>query len=173
MEATARLLVGSPPTLLPDLLLTAKAYYYISSAFGFSLFAVASIFYRFTGSIMNPSVGPHQQSCGVGTIGVGTCRIGACAICPFSVGKQVGPNNLDSLDDEWYSGLWLAKPTPKEKSRNRIYDGQWTNDRSGGSDIQSRRTLPARQLYTPRVADERQEQALTAVAMRSFLISRK
>ncbi|KAK1923724.1 aquaporin-like protein, partial [Papiliotrema laurentii] len=33
------------------------AYYYISSAFGFSLFAVASIFYRFTGSIMNPSVG--------------------------------------------------------------------------------------------------------------------
>lgn len=31
--------------------------FYISFAFGFSLFAIASIFYRFTGSIFNPSVG--------------------------------------------------------------------------------------------------------------------
>ncbi|OCF34309.1 hypothetical protein I317_04170 [Kwoniella heveanensis CBS 569] len=31
-------------------------YYYISAAFGLSLFATASIFYRFTGSIFNPSV---------------------------------------------------------------------------------------------------------------------
>ncbi|KAK4687068.1 hypothetical protein P7C73_g3052, partial [Tremellales sp. Uapishka_1] len=32
------------------------AYLYIASAFGLSLFATASIFYRFTGSIFNPSV---------------------------------------------------------------------------------------------------------------------
>ncbi|WVR08139.1 hypothetical protein IAU60_005185 [Kwoniella sp. DSM 27419] len=32
------------------------SYYYISAAFGLSLFATASIFYRFTGSIFNPSV---------------------------------------------------------------------------------------------------------------------
>ncbi|WWC92708.1 uncharacterized protein L201_007667 [Kwoniella dendrophila CBS 6074] len=31
-------------------------YYYVSAAFGLSLFATASIFYRFTGSIFNPSV---------------------------------------------------------------------------------------------------------------------
>ncbi|WVQ95968.1 hypothetical protein IAU59_003067 [Kwoniella sp. CBS 9459] len=31
-------------------------YYYISASFGLSLFAIASIFYRFTGSIFNPSV---------------------------------------------------------------------------------------------------------------------
>ncbi|KIY67216.1 aquaporin-like protein [Cylindrobasidium torrendii FP15055 ss-10] len=31
-------------------------FYYICSAFGFALFAIASIFYRFTGSIFNPSV---------------------------------------------------------------------------------------------------------------------
>lgn len=29
----------------------------MSAAFGFSLYAMASIFYRFTGSIFNPSVG--------------------------------------------------------------------------------------------------------------------
>ena len=34
-----------------------QAYYYISASFGLSLFAIASVFYRFTGSIMNPSVG--------------------------------------------------------------------------------------------------------------------
>lgn len=33
-----------------------QAYYYISAAFGLSLFAMASVFYRFTGSIFNPSV---------------------------------------------------------------------------------------------------------------------
>jgi glycerol uptake facilitator-like aquaporin len=35
---------------------TTQAHFYISCAFGFSLFAIASIFYRFTGSIFNPSV---------------------------------------------------------------------------------------------------------------------
>lgn len=30
--------------------------FYISAGFGFSLFAIASIFYRFTGSIFNPNV---------------------------------------------------------------------------------------------------------------------
>jgi aquaporin related protein len=35
---------------------TLQAHFYISCAFGFSLFAIASIFYRFTGSIFNPSV---------------------------------------------------------------------------------------------------------------------
>ena len=34
-----------------------QAYFYIAAAFGLALFATASIFYRFTGSIMNPSVG--------------------------------------------------------------------------------------------------------------------
>lgn len=32
------------------------AYFYIAMGFGLSLFGIASIFYRFTGSIMNPSV---------------------------------------------------------------------------------------------------------------------
>jgi ABC-type polysaccharide/polyol phosphate export permease len=34
-----------------------QSWFYISTAFGLSLFAFASVFYRFTGSIFNPSVG--------------------------------------------------------------------------------------------------------------------
>ncbi|KAI9634647.1 aquaporin-like protein [Dioszegia hungarica] len=40
-------------------------YFYISAAFGLSLFAMASIFYRFTGSIFIPSVGLALVLCGV------------------------------------------------------------------------------------------------------------
>jgi len=45
---------GTTPTGSNDVRLL--SYYYISAAFGLSLFACASIFYRFTGSIFNPSV---------------------------------------------------------------------------------------------------------------------
>jgi len=40
-------------------------YFYMSAAFGIALFAMASIFYRFTGSIFNPSVGLALFLCGV------------------------------------------------------------------------------------------------------------
>ncbi|WWD20213.1 hypothetical protein CI109_104689 [Kwoniella shandongensis] len=39
-----------------DLAVKLFSYYYISAAFGLSLFATASVFYRFTGSIFNPNV---------------------------------------------------------------------------------------------------------------------
>ncbi|KAH8088404.1 putative aquaporin 1 [Filobasidium floriforme] len=39
--------------------------FYISASFGFSLFAIAAIFYRFTGSIFNPNVSFALLLCGV------------------------------------------------------------------------------------------------------------
>jgi len=41
------------------------AFFYIAAAFGFGLFATASIFYRFTGSIFNPNVSLALVLCGV------------------------------------------------------------------------------------------------------------
>ena len=46
--------VGHKPQARAELII--QAYYYISAGFGLSLFAIASIFYRFTGSIFNPNV---------------------------------------------------------------------------------------------------------------------
>jgi hypothetical protein len=53
---------GSTAVLRSDLI---QANYYQSAAFGLALYATSSIFYRFTGSIFNPSVSLALTICGV------------------------------------------------------------------------------------------------------------
>lgn len=67
-------------------------YFYISAAFGFALFAMASIFYRFTGSIFNPSVGLALWISGV----IGTVRFVLTALAQM-VGGIVASAILDGL----------------------------------------------------------------------------
>lgn len=57
--------VGSVSSPTGDQATRLVGYFYMSAAFGLSLFAMASIFYRFTGSIFNPSVGLALMLCGV------------------------------------------------------------------------------------------------------------
>lgn len=66
--------------------------FYISTAFGISLFAVASIFYRFTGSIFNPNV--SFALCAIGAIT--PVRFILCAIAQL-VGGIVAAAILDGL----------------------------------------------------------------------------
>jgi len=68
------------------------AYYYISAAFGLSLFATASVFYRFTGSIFNPSV--SLALCIVGAVKPLRCVLVATA---QMVGGIVAAAILDGL----------------------------------------------------------------------------
>lgn len=67
-------------------------FFYISAAFGFALFAMASIFYRFTGSIFNPSVGLALWITGV----IGTVRFILTAFAQM-LGGIVASAILDGL----------------------------------------------------------------------------
>lgn len=68
------------------------SYYYISASFGLSLFAIASIFYRFTGSIFNPNV--SIALCIVGAVKPVRCVL---VIIAQLVGAIVASAILDGL----------------------------------------------------------------------------
>lgn len=69
------------------------AYFYIAIAFGLSLFGIASIFYRFTGSIMNPSVSLALVLVGV----IKPVRfVSECGRCPVSTRPEV-PHSLCTI----------------------------------------------------------------------------